>query len=70
VDRGPETADLRFFRTWEREEAERVMRVLNELGIPVTHLKRIAGYEASAIPRQYELWLPPVAPAAAGAQAR
>jgi hypothetical protein len=62
VDRGPETADLRFFRTWEREDTERVMRVLNELGIPVAHLKRIAGYEASAIPRQYELWLPPVAP--------
>lgn len=59
VSFGPSERDLRYFRAGEREEAERVARALQSVGAPTKRLKRIAGYEAQATPRQYELWLPP-----------
>lgn len=57
VERGPERSDLRYFRDGERGEAAAVQRVLLELGLPVSRLKKIAGFEPVAIPRQYEVWL-------------
>jgi hypothetical protein len=60
IERGPQIADLRYFRQVEANEARRVQRALNELGVQ-TQIKRIGGYETTATPRQYELWLAPVA---------
>lgn len=57
VERGPERSDLRYFRDGERGEAAEVQRVLLALGLPVSRLKKIAGFEPVAIPRQYEVWL-------------
>lgn len=34
-----------------------VQKVLLGLGLPVSRLKKIAGFEPVAIPRQYEVWL-------------
>jgi len=54
-----ETADLRYFRSGELEEAWQVARALQELKVSVAKIKRIDGYEDTATPRQYELWLAP-----------
>ena len=58
IERGPQIADLRYFRQVEATEARRVQRALDELGVRV-QVKRIGGYETTATPRQYELWLAP-----------
>jgi hypothetical protein len=58
VERGPQAADLRYFRPAEAAEAQRVLRALDELGVQA-QIKRIGGYETTATERQYELWLPP-----------
>jgi hypothetical protein len=58
IERGPQIADLRYFRQVEATEARRVQRALDELGVR-TQIKRIGGYETTATPRQYELWLAP-----------
>jgi hypothetical protein len=58
IERGPQIADLRYFRQVEASEARRVQRTLDELGVR-TQIKRIGGYETTATPRQYELWLGP-----------
>lgn len=57
VSDGPRSSDLRYFRPSEKEEAMRVQAALLSLGLPARHLKSISGFEASAVPRQYELWL-------------
>jgi hypothetical protein len=55
VKRGPPAPDLRYFRVDEADEARRVARALRGEGVRA-ELKQIAGYETSAVPRQYELW--------------
>lgn len=57
VERGPQRSDLRYFHEGERSEAVEVQKDLLALGLPVGQLKKIAGYEPIAIPRQYEVWL-------------
>lgn len=57
VGAGPRSSDLRYFRPSEREEAMRVQAALLSLGLPAQRLKSIGGFETSAVPRQYELWL-------------
>jgi hypothetical protein len=57
VSAGPKSSDLRYFHQSEKEEAMRVYSALLSLGLPVQRLKRITGFETSATPRQYELWL-------------
>jgi hypothetical protein len=57
VGAGPRSSDLRYFRPSEKEEAMRVQAALLSLGLPAQHLKSISGFETSAVPRQYELWL-------------
>jgi hypothetical protein len=57
VNDGPRSSDMRYFRPSEKEEAMQVQAALLSLGLPARRLKRISGFETSAIPRQYELWL-------------
>jgi hypothetical protein len=57
VSDGPRSSDLRYFRPSEKEEAMRVQAALLSLGLPARRLKSISGFETSAVPRQYELWL-------------
>jgi hypothetical protein len=57
VGAGPRASDLRYFRPSEKEEAMRVQAALLSLGLPAQRLKSISGFETSAVPRQYELWL-------------
>jgi hypothetical protein len=57
VGAGPRSSDLRYFRPSEKEEAMRVQAALLSLGLPAQRLKSINGFETSAVPRQYELWL-------------
>ena len=57
VSAGPRSSDLRYFRPSEKEEAMRVQAALLSLGLPARQLKSIGGFETSAVPRQYELWL-------------
>jgi hypothetical protein len=57
VGAGPRSSDLRYFRPSEKEEAMRVQAALLSLGLPAQRLKGISGFETSAVPRQYELWL-------------
>lgn len=57
VNDGPRSSDLRYFRPSEKGEAMQVQVVLLSLGLPARQLKRISGFETSAVPRQYELWL-------------
>lgn len=57
VSDGPRSSDLRYFRPSEKEEALQVQAVLLSLGLPARRLKSISGFETSAVPRQYELWL-------------
>ena len=57
VSAGPRSSDLRYFRPSEKEEAMRVQAILLSLGLPAQRLKSISGFETSAVPRQYELWL-------------
>ena len=58
VERGPQVADLRYFRPAEAGEARRVLRALEDVGVHA-QIKHIGGYETTATERQYELWLPP-----------
>jgi hypothetical protein len=57
VSAGPRSSDLRYFRPSEKEEAMHVQAALLSLGLPARRLKSISGFETSAVPRQYELWL-------------
>ena len=57
VSAGPRSSDLRYFRPSEKDEAMRVQAALLSLGLPARQLKNISGFETSAVPRQYELWL-------------
>ena len=57
VSDGPRSSDLRYFRPSEKEEAMQVQAALLSLGLPARRLKSIRGFETSAVPRQYELWL-------------
>ena len=57
VSDGPRSSDLRYFRPSEKEEAMQVQAALLSLGLPARRLKSISGFETSAVPRQYELWL-------------
>ena len=57
VSAGPRASDLRYFRPSEKEEAMQVQAALLSLGLPAQRLKSIHGFETSAVPRQYELWL-------------
>ena len=57
VSDGPLASDLRYFRPSEQQEARQVQAALLSLGLPARRLKRIGGFETSAAPRQYELWL-------------
>jgi hypothetical protein len=59
VSFGPKVSDLRYFRAAERDEAQKVGRVLRDIGVPPRELKFVAGFEGQATQRQYELWLPP-----------
>lgn len=57
VSDGPRASDLRYFRPSEKDEAMQVQAALLSLGLPARRLKSITGFESSAVPRQYELWL-------------
>ncbi len=57
VAQGPAKTELRYFRRTEKEEAESIVVVLKELGIPA-EIRYFPGYEGSTSirPRHYELW--------------
>lgn len=56
---GPLRGDLRYYRSGERDEANYLARALAKLGTPGLRVTQVAGHEAAAVPRHYELWLPP-----------
>jgi hypothetical protein len=56
---GPTQADLRYFRGGERDEATYLARALGKLGVSGLRVRQVAGHEAAAVPRHYELWLGP-----------
>ncbi|MBC7943940.1 MAG: hypothetical protein H7X91_01445 [Burkholderiales bacterium] len=60
VTRGPDDADLRYFRRNERGEARQMVNLLQRFNVPVDAPKYISGFESRAITRQYELWFPAV----------
>jgi hypothetical protein len=55
---GPDETEVRYFRKDEREEAERVARILTNASIANAGAKLVAGYENSKRirPRHYEVW--------------
>jgi len=59
VDRGPPSAQLRYFRKSEEPEAKRIVDLLKSGGVDVSP-RYVAGYEASdkIRPGHYELWFP------------
>ncbi|MBA2350487.1 MAG: hypothetical protein M3Q32_03875 [Pseudomonadota bacterium] len=60
VTRGPDDADLRYFRRNERGEARQMVNLLQSFNVPVEGPKYISGFESTATTRQYELWFPAV----------
>lgn len=58
-EKGPSRGDLRYFHASERDEANYLGRALATLGVPEMRVTRVDGHEAAAVPRHYELWLPP-----------
>ncbi len=58
-ERGPLRGNLRYFRSGERDEANYLGRVLSRMGAPQLRITQVAGYERVAVPRHFELWLPP-----------
>lgn len=56
---GPLRGDLRYYRSGERDEANYLARATGRLGAPALRVTQVAGHEAVAVPRHYELWLPP-----------
>lgn len=56
---GPTQTDLRYYRSGERDEANYLGRALGKLGVSGLRVRQIAGHEAAAVPRHYELWLAP-----------
>lgn len=64
LGRGPAESDLRYFYAGDAHNTAQVVRALRKLGVAEVRVKRIAGFETRATPRQYELWLaPPEEPA-------
>jgi hypothetical protein len=59
VSSGPREPDLRYFRSGEAAEAAQVRRTLRDIGFSAAGPKLITGFERTAPPRQYELWLAP-----------
>ena len=59
IGTGPTQSDLRYFHAEEKNEAMKVQAALLSTGLPVNRLRWIPGYEARALPRQYEVWLSP-----------
>jgi hypothetical protein len=57
VKKGPNVADLRYFRDEERDEATALQKTLLSLGLPVAKLSRMAGFEDRVPRHQYEAWL-------------
>jgi len=57
LDEGPNTSELRFFRTKEKDEAEAIASLIRKLGVSIS-LVYIPGYELSTQirPRHYEAW--------------
>lgn len=58
-ERGPLRGNLRYFRSGERDEANYLARALSRIGAPQLRVTQVAGYERVAVPRHFELWLPP-----------
>lgn len=61
-DRGPTTANVRYFHSADRPEAIRLSSVLKQcIGSDISAVS-VGGYEGSTLikPRQFEVWLPPV----------
>lgn len=58
---GPNSTEVRFFRSGEREGADRIVNILKQAGIANAQPKYVAGYEDSLRIRQnhFEVWLAP-----------
>jgi hypothetical protein len=59
---GPRTgAEVRYFRTEEKDEADRIVNVLQDLQVQGAQAKYIPGYEGSTKirPKHYEIWFAP-----------
>ena len=54
VDRGPSSAQLRYFRQTDEADAREVLSSLHEMGVDV-ELRHVAGYSNA---NGYELWFP------------
>jgi len=63
VNRGPASTQLRYFRSEEKEEAQKIVELLQGMGVEVS-LSYIGGYEDSDAIRakHYELWFAPGEP--------
>lgn len=56
---GPLRADLRYFRSAERDEANYLRTALGRLGAAPARTSFVPGHEADAARRHYELWFAP-----------
>lgn len=58
---GPASTEVRFFRSMEREGADRIVGILRQAGIAIAQPTYVAGYENSSRIRQnhFEVWLAP-----------
>jgi hypothetical protein len=56
---GPSVADLRYFRTGERDDALKIAIALRELGVNAQRLHQVSDLEGRAPRGQLELWLAP-----------
>jgi hypothetical protein len=61
MKKGPNVADLRYFRDEEKDEAAALQKTLLSLGLPVAKLSRMVGFEDRVPRHQYEAWLADVA---------
>lgn len=56
---GPLRADLRYFRSAERDEANYLRTALGRMGAAPARMSFVPGHEADAARRHYELWFAP-----------
>ncbi|MDB5760856.1 MAG: hypothetical protein JWM30_4145 [Burkholderia sp.] len=57
INKGPNVADLRYFRDEDKDTALTVQKAMVSAGVPVPRLSRMNGYEGSTRPGHFEAWL-------------
>ena len=57
INKGPNVADLRYFRDEDKDTALTVQKAMVSAGVPVPRLSRMNGFEGSTRPGHFEAWL-------------